>query len=200
MKSPLITLAIFTLIFGIRPDTQAQNDERYYELNPEKCKIIWTAKEEKTKFTGSLDIKSGYIKFIKDKLTEAVVYADAKSIQCTDCVDGETAAKIMEFVRSAKFLNVENMDYAVFKLGQAFPMKGENGNEFQVNGELTIIGYSNKIAMPVSIVEDEKNIRLEAKVGINRALWNLKNPTDGERKTYIDQTIGLQINLEGKLK
>ena len=200
MKSYIVSAVLFIFLLNISIDSDAQSDDRQYELIPEKSVITWVAKNEATKFTGTIKIKNGYLNFNQEMLSEAVVFANCKSITCTDCGKTETAKKLTDFIRSSEFLNVDNMDYAVFKMNKATVIENSKDGNFRLDGELTIIGYSNVISINVTISEKKDHVYVEGKLSLNRALWHLNNPSDEDQKSAIEQTIDLYLNLEGELK
>jgi len=200
MKISLTASLITALLFFFSFQIKAQKGERKYEFTPEKSTITWTGTKGEDKYSGKLNIKEGYIVLNGEKLSQAVLFADVTTIDCKSCGDAETAREILEFIRSKDFLNVQNMDFAVFKMYKASKVAESKDNEYRMEGNLTIIGYSNTISIPVIIVEKKDKIYVEGKLSMNRALWNLNNPKDSERTVQIDQTIELYFNLEGEIK
>lgn len=199
MKCNILFIATFISILFTSNPTSGQKGERNYEFSVEKSVITWLARKGELKYSGSMKIKNGYIIFNNDELQQAVLFANARSIDCKECGSQEDAEKIMEFVKSANFLNTKNMDYATFKLYKSSKLENSKDGNYRIEGNLTIIGYSNTVSMPVMILEKKDKIYLEGKISLNRTLWNLNDPEDTE-KEHIGHTIELYLNLEGELK
>lgn len=92
------------------------------------------------------------------------------------------------------------MDFATFKLYKASKMEDSKNGNYRIEGNLTIIAYSNVISLPVTILEKKDKIYLEGKMSINRSLWKLNDPKNSEESEHIGQTIDLFLNFEGELK
>ena len=191
-------MTIFILILIGSNLTYAQKGERNYKFSVEKSLITWIAKKGEVKYSGSMKIKDGYIIFNNDDLQQAVLFANVQSIDCKECGSQEDAAKIMEFVRSSNFLNTKNMDYASFKLFKASKLENSKDGNYRIEGNLTIIGYSNTVGMAVMISEKKDKIYLEGKISLNRTLWKLNDPENSEIE-HIGHTVELFLNLEGEL-
>ncbi len=191
---------LLALLFFLKPlTTNAQEGERNYELSTEKSKITWKGQRGDEPFSGKLKIREGYIQLKDDDLTQTVVFADMGSIDCKSCGDQETSEDIMIYARSKRFLNVDVMSFATFKMFKSEKYKGEDDYDYQIEGQLTIIGYSQTITIPVSVKEKKGKIYAQGDFTLNRALWNLNNPTIENPELYMDQTIMLNIYLEGDL-
>lgn len=200
MKSSLTVFLISVYLIFNSQFIQAQKGKRNYEFTPEKSTITWVGNKGEEKYSGKLKLKSGYLSLNNEELTQVVVFADVQSIDCKTCGDAESAKKLLEFMRSAEFLNVQTMDFAVFKMYKSSKIENTEDGSYRVQGVLTIIGYSNEISIPVTIIEKKKKVYVEGRLSMNRALWNLNNPTDSEVTEHIDLTIELFLKLEGEIK
>jgi polyisoprenoid-binding protein YceI len=189
-----------TTIFFSMGSSVAQDKERTYEFDLDKSTITWVGRKADQKFSGSMKLQSGYITFNDAELTQAVIFADVQSINCKDCGNQENASDILEYVKSKDFLNVSNMDFATFKLYKASKIEDSKDGNYRIEGNLTIIAYSNVISMPVTILEKKDKIFLEGKLSMNRSLWKLNDPKNSDPSTHIGQTIDLYLNFEGEKK
>lgn len=199
MSSKFLFIVTYISILFTSNLTSAQKGERNYDFSVEKSIITWVAKKGDDKYTGSMKIKNGYIIFNDGELQQAVLFANVQSIDCKECGSQEDAQKIMEFVKSANFLNTKNMDYATFKLFKSSKLENSKDGNYRIEGNLTIIGYSNTVSMPVMILEKKDKVYLEGKISLNRTLWKLNDPDNSEME-HIGHTIELYLNLEGELK
>lgn len=193
---------VFTSLFAallISHSAHPQDAERNFELAADRSSVTWKAAKGKESYEGKIRLKSGYVTMKDNQLSQLVVFADCQSITCQKCGDAENASKIMEFVKSPAFLNVQNMDFAVFKMYKSEATGKEGDGKFNVEGNLTIIGYSNTISLPVTIAEKKGKLYGEAVFKFNRTLWNL-NDNVADRKEAIDPVISLYIHLEGDPK
>jgi polyisoprenoid-binding protein YceI len=200
MKISLTTLLLTAFLFSVSFETNAQKGERKYVFTPEKSSITWTGDRGDDEFSGKLKVKEGYITFNDEEMSQAVIFADVQSIDCKSCGDAEKARDILEYIQSKEFLNVETMDFAVFKMYKSSKVGDGKDRTYRIEGDLTIIGYSNTISIPVVVVEKKKKVYIEGKLSMNRSLWNLNNPKDSEIKEHIEQTIDLYFKLEGEIK
>jgi polyisoprenoid-binding protein YceI len=200
MKISIILVAFSAVLFLRPSQVMAQNDLRNYELDEAKSIVTWSAKLENEKFSGQFKIKNGYLNFAEKELSEGVVFVNTQSITCKECRDSETARKILEFITSDDFLKSQKMDFAVFKMYKSDILENSKDGNYRIEGALTIIGYSNTISLPVTILEKKGRVYLDGKLTINRALWELNNPKGSNPEQHIGQTIELYIHLEGALK
>lgn len=200
MRTILFNLVLIVLTLNVNNRAYSQEENRRYELLPEKSKFTWVGHKEEKSFSGTFSLKSGYIEFEDEELTQAVVFADMSTIKCDDCGEQEEARKLMEFVKSNAFLNVDNMDFSVFKMYKSAKMPDSKDGNYRLEGALTIIGYTNNISLPVMVLEKKEKVYVEGKITMNRSLWKLNNPAEGKPEDYIGQTIELYVNLEGEKK
>ena len=176
----------------------AQKGERKYLLDESKSSVNWSSTRGDENYSGKFKIKEGYVSFNDDELTQAVVFVNAQSLECKNCGDQESSKKMLEYARSAEFLNVQVMDFAVFKMYKSEKIENEDDYNYRIEGQLTIIAYAQTVSLPVVIEEKKGKISIEGKLSINRSLWHLENPSDGNPELYLDQTIDLYITLVGE--
>ena len=175
----------------------AQKEEQRFEFSTEKSYVKWIAQEgEDKQYVGSFKLKSGYVVMKGEKMEMMTVFVDARSLQCDKCGSDAESKKLVEFMKSEKFLNTGIMDFASFKMYEN--QKLEN-NQYRLKGLLSMIAYSNEISFPAEVAIKKDKLTAQAEFTINRDLWNLKNPNDG-RESHPGSTITLQVYLESKDK
>ena len=198
-KAFLITVFCHFYLFSI---SQAQNQERKYSFDLNKSVIKWVVSQGEDEYTGTLRLKeNGYILMNDKTLSQVVVFVDSKSIECVKCGNEEDSKKLIKFIKSSKFLNVMNMDYAAFKMLNQEALTDSKDGNFNVEGSLSIKGYTNNVSFPVFLELKKEKIMAKGSIPLNRMLWNLKDPVeeDGKLIYHMDAMVQLYFNLEGML-
>jgi len=182
MKISSLILLLSLLIY--KGDSNIQKNEERFELNTEKSFVKWSLKDQNEVYSGTMKLKSGYVVMKEDDLKQVVVFVNTQSIFCEKCGENKSAQKIIEFVKSPEFLNSTAMDYAVFKMYSHEKIEKSKEDQFLVEGDLTIKGYSNKVNFPTTIKRKKNEILAEGTFTMNRSLWKLDNPKLSEDEIY----------------
>ena len=189
----LLSLLILTS-FAVAQDTEVK-----YELSRSESMIKWMTKDADSEYSGSLKLKSGSIIMKGEEVTYAVIFIDTKSIECSKCGGEIKGQELIEFIKSPKFLNADNMDYAVFKLYEAKPLEKSKEGSHMLKGNLTIIAHSNEVSFPVFIKVKKGKLIVEGYISLNRDLWTLKNPVEMDGYAYsMESKIVLSFTLVGE--
>ncbi|HAW51906.1 MAG TPA: hypothetical protein DCX54_06185 [Flavobacteriales bacterium] len=194
----LSTLTLLSLIIHVNV-TMAQKSETKYNLSSSESSIKWMCKDANSEFSGSIKLKSGHITMKDDELLSAVIYVDAKSINCSKCGSEKQARELTDYMKSTLFLNTENMDYAVFKMYESKKLENSNSGNHMVKGNMTIIAFSNEMSFPVFVEVKKGKLAIEGSLSMNRDLWNLKNPVKEDGVSYsMDSKVLLNFTLRSE--
>jgi polyisoprenoid-binding protein YceI len=192
------TLTLLSILI-ISTVSLAQKTEVRYNLSSKESQINWMAKDANSEYSGSMKVKNGYVTLKDKKVTSAVVFVDSKSFECTKCGSAENAQKLTEFIKSSKFLNTDNMDYAVFKMYESKPLENSKDGNYFIKGNLSIIAFSNEISFPVFMEVKKGKLIIEGSFPINRDIWNLKNPVEKDETVYsMESKIVLSFTLKSE--
>ena len=190
---------MFSLFYFISI-SQVSNKDRKYTFDLNKSVIKWVISQGEDEFTGTLRLKEGgYILMDDTILSQVVVFVDSRSITCVKCGNAEDAKKFIDFIKSPKFLNVLNMDYAVFKMFKQEVLTDSKEGNFNVEGRLSIKGFSNNVRFPIFLEIKKEKIMATGTIPINRLLWDLKDPVeeDGKLIYHMDGMVKLYFKVEG---
>jgi polyisoprenoid-binding protein YceI len=150
----------------------AQNGERY-EI-AKTSEVQWEAEKVTGQHNGLISVKRGYITLNADSsLEHATVFINMQSIRCLDLEDDALNSKLVNHLKSDDFFSSKRFPEAVFKVYKVTPMDHETYTH-TIEGSLTIKGYTNKLAFPVTIEQKNGKVLVNGKTDVDRTLYDIK--------------------------
>lgn len=199
MKNLSLFSILISFLVTIPILASGQDKIKKYELNLSKSYLKWVASDgEENEYTGTFDLKSGYVMLADEALDQLVVFVNMQSFECRKCESNEAAQKITQYVKSEPFFNSRNMDFATFKMYESSPLENDKNGNFRIKGQLTIKGYTHDVELPVMITTEKDKLTGDGGFTMNRRLWKLDNPTDNEKVYSMSYTVKLLVHLEGE--
>lgn len=168
-KSTLLAmgfLALTSVVFA----SEIKNEKSAFEIDKKASKVYWTGKKVTGEHTGYLNIEKGTVSVEKNQVSSAVVTMNMNTIVSTD-LEGEWADKLIGHLKSDDFFSVEKHPESQFKITSVKKLNGEN---FQVEGDLTIKGITNKISFPAAIKVANGQMTANGEVVVDRTKWNVQ--------------------------
>jgi polyisoprenoid-binding protein YceI len=195
MKKILLTLiALPILAFNTFATHPPHTDN--YTVNTSESKVQWFAsKITSDKKEGVVSVKSGTLSSSHGKLSGTVVM-DMTSIAVVG-MDGEYKSKLENHLRSDDFFGVEEFPTATIVINSVAPISNaaKDGNNFNVNGKMTIKGITNDVMFPASIRFNENGMSVKGEVTIDRSKYNVKYGSNSFFDDLGDKAIKNEFKL-----
>ena len=127
--------------------------------------LTWVGSKITGSHEGTINLKSGYLTFDNKNLVGGEFVIDMTTIVCTD-LSGKGKASIESHLKSDDFFSVDNFPNASLKI---LNVKNKSFDQYQVNANITIKGFTQKIVFDAEI----KERTAKAKLIIDRTLFGI---------------------------
>ena len=162
------------------------------EVDVKASTITWVGEKVVGKHSGTLNLKSGGLKFENHQLVGGHFIIDMTSLACTDLQAGRGKEKLEGHLKSADFFQVEDFPTAEFIMTEAQNM---GGSKYKLIGNLTIKGETN----PIEFEAEVKVGSATAVIDVDRTIYGIKYGSgsffDNLGDKAIDNTFQLTVNL-----
>ena len=183
---------ILTLIFITTTSLSLWSQSVKMDINTSESSINWLAKKVTGQHEGNINLISGNLEMIENKISGGNFEVDMTSIIVTD-LSGEYKGKLEGHLKSKDFFGIEKFPIASLTIKKAI-MKTENHHE--VTAELTIKGITNPITFDMHIENNEAM----AKLTIDRTKYDIRYRSDSFFDNLGDIAINNDFDLNIKLK
>lgn len=205
IKLSLIAATVLTAFAFTAPAEKSSGflggKESNYSVDTKNTTATWTGKKVAGQHTGGIIISKGTIISDGKTITGGTFEFDMNSITNTDLADKEYNAKLIGHLKSDDFFSVEKNPTAKFEISK---VTLKSGNDFDVEGKLTIKGITNTITFPAMIKMDAKTIVTIAKITVNRTKFDIKYGSASFFESIGDKAISddfeLNINVVAKVQ
>ncbi len=187
-------LALFSLLV-FSPSTFAS----VVKIIPQESSVSWEGRKVAGTHTGTLQLKSGALRFKNKKLIGGEFVVDMTSLKDEDVTDPSYNAKLVNHLKSSDFFSVANHPTSTFTITKVEP--GDNENEYNVTGNLLIKGISRKLTFPATVEEENGKTRASATFEVDRTQFNIKYRSasffEGLGDKVIKDKFSVSVNLQG---
>lgn len=192
-KTLLTTLALFS--------TLAIADT--YKVDTAASRVEWKAGKKIGSFhNGDIKVKGGTVEVdAKSLVKSAEVTVDMKTIADEDLKDAAYNKKLVGHLSSDDFFKVEKFPESKFVL-KSIKQKGAK-DEFEVTGDLTMIGKTESVTFPAKISVENGVLKGSGTMTIERLKWGLQYGSGSIFKSLtadkiINDTFELKLNIVAK--
>ena len=161
---------MLTILLLATPSLAHGNTETWIG-EPAKSKLEWEGKKLAGSHQGSLQLKSGELKFARGKLVGGDFAIDMTTIQDSDLTDKSYNEKLINHLKSDDFFSVEKNPISYFKITKVEALK--NGS-YSVTGDLTIKKITHSVSFPIETKITADHLLAKGKVEVDRTLWDIK--------------------------
>ena len=168
MKKLIITSTLAFIAFSsfvLKP-----NNEDNLKLNAKVSSVEWIGKKVTGQHTGTISIMEGNFHVHEGKLESGNVTINMESISSSD-LKGEWAQKLIGHLKSPDFFNVANHKTSSLEIKK---VKLVEGNNYEVDGELTIKGITKAITFPTTIEIKDGKLAAYSEISVDRTLYDIK--------------------------
>lgn len=197
MKKLILSAVLVGTLFSASAKVKGENEA--YKVNTGVSKVEWIAKKVTGQHNGDIKIKSGSIEISGNNLKGGTFEIDMTTINDLD-MEGEWKDKLDGHLRSDDFFSVEKHNVAKFVIKKAEKLaKEENGNNYSINGELTIKGITQEISFPAKVEIKDGKFVAYASVDVDRTKFDIKygskNFVEGIGDKAIDDLFNVKLNI-----
>lgn len=173
------------------------NKGNFYQVNPGKSQVFWTAKKVTGEHTGTIEMKTGKVSYKDGIVDRAKFIIDMNSIVCTDIEDKDYNDKFIDHLFGDDFFSVKKYPIAMYEIGGSRKLK-DGG--LQAIGQLKIKGIEVKQEMLMKITPSgDHDLKMVGEMEIDRTLFNIRYGSgkffDGLGDKMIDDTFMLKFEL-----
>lgn len=176
-----------------------------YKIDTSASRIEWKAGKKIGSFhNGDIKVKSGQVEVDKKGQVKKVdVVVDMKTIANEDLkTSPDYQKKLVGHLSSDDFFKVDKHPESVFTLKSIKPKPGSK-DEFEVKGDLTMIGKTQPVTFPAKISNESGVIKGQATVTIERLKWGLQYGSGSIFKSLtadkiINDSFELTLDLVAK--
>lgn len=187
-----LMLLVLSLSFAVNASSMKKND---YKIDATKSKVIWTGKKVTGQHVGTVNVKSGSLKYDGSNLTGGEFIIDMTSIDTTD-LSGEWKGKLDNHLKSEDFFDTSKNKTAKLVIKSA---QFGKGGHWDVNAELTIKGITKPVMFKANVAMKGKSVTADAKIKINRLDYGVKYKSGKFFKGLGDKMIYDDFELNVKL-
>ncbi|MEQ9303709.1 MAG: YceI family protein [Marinoscillum sp.] len=189
LQSILISIA---LLFASGEGTKTT-----YTVDTEASSVSWVGKKVTGQHNGVVELKSGSFVFSEGQLVGGSFAVDMTSIEVQD-LTGEYKGKLEGHLKSDDFFGSNNFPTSNFTITK---VKANGAGKYDVTGDLTIKGKTEKITFPAQLVEANGKVTGVASLIIDRSKFDVKYGSGSFFDDLGDKTIyddfELTVNIVG---
>jgi polyisoprenoid-binding protein YceI len=142
-----------------------------FEIVSSQSNIEWVGRKVTGAHKGTIDIKAGTLSVDDGKLAGGNFVIDTTSIKILDVTDPDTNAQFSGHLASDDFFSSAKYPNATFNITSVTP---KTGNEYDINGELTIKNLSGPVSFAGTANVDGNTLTATGKIIVDRTKYNMK--------------------------
>lgn len=159
-------------------------------------KLEWTGKKVGGEHYGEIQLTSGYLTFVKNKLTGGTFEMDMASITCLDITDAKSNKRLVDHLKSEDFFSVARFPKSTFVITK---VESKSATEYLVTGDLTIKGKSNPISFTAIVKTTNNQTIVEATLVFDRSKYDVKFGSQSFFENLGDKLVYDDVDITTKL-
>ena len=167
-----------------------------YKVDTQKSTVVWTGKKVTGEHKGTIPLSSGNILVEDKKIKSGIFEFNVSALTVTDITDKDGNAKLVGHLKNDDFFSVAKFPTAKYVVTS---VESKGGDNYTVNGNLTIKGITNPISFPAVIKTDAKTLTASGTITVNRTKFDIKFKSAsffenlGDKAIYDDFTIDVNL-------
>jgi polyisoprenoid-binding protein YceI len=167
--------------------------ESGYKIDPQKSKITWVGKKVTGQHNGTINLSEGNFTTKGKKITGGSFTIDMSSLK-----DADASQRLESHLKSDDFFSTEKFPTSTFVISK---IESKGGDQYAVQGKLTIKGITNEIDFPATIQIANNQISAKAKILVDRTKFDIKfrsgNFFENLGDKAIEDIFELNVDLAG---
>ncbi|MFD1141465.1 YceI family protein [Larkinella insperata] len=207
MKKVALLSAIAVLAAGLWNCTTDHLDpsQEAYQLDETKSVAVWKGSQRTGNFNeGAITVKSDQLTVQNGQVTGGSFTIPVSSIVNYNLLDSLKPI-LVGHLQSADFFNMAlhpNITYTITGIAPYAGSNGLAGSNYQVSGNLTMLGKTNPVVFPARIQLNDNQLTVEATLEVDRTNWGITYASDPALPDdhYILPNLGIHLKLFGNKK
>jgi len=199
----LKSIFVFSALLTFTLTSFAPNGTTAYKVDIDPSVLNWAGYYvfSFSEHKGTITLSGGEITMDENQIVSGYFDIDMKSIKDLDMSADDGAKDIENHLMSEDFFSVNDFPTAHFEIRKTEKIKDPaiGGPNYDVTGDLTIIGVKNSLTFPALINFNDNGVEAKAKFKFDRTKWNVRYNSgkffsdigDGA----ISDAIGMEIHL-----
>jgi polyisoprenoid-binding protein YceI len=156
-----------------------------------KTKLLWLGEKVTGQHTGTINLQSGWINWLDNKIVSGEFIIDMKSLK-----DSESNERLEGHLKSDDFFGVEKFPTSMLVISGSTPFDKGTG---VVSGTLTIKGVTNPIEYKATTQKKEDGIWFFSNIIVDRTKYNVRYGSGSFFDNLGDKTIYDEFKLKVNL-
>lgn len=173
--------------------TKAIAKTQTYKVDSQNSKVNWLAKKATGDHNGEISVSNGSLNTENNLLKAATFDIDTRTITDKDLTEKADNDKLISTLKSNTFFDVDK--YPKATLVTTSVVHGA-GQQYTVNGKLTIKGITNDVTFPATVVISGKKLTANAKITIDRTKYDIKFRSKSFFENLGDKVIYDNFDLD----
>ena len=174
---------------SVRTTLKAQS----FKVDNQASKIGWLAKKATGEHNGNISINSGALQLQNNVLTAIALDIDTRTITDIDLTEKADNDKLVATLKSETFFNSDKFPKASLVTTSIVHNAGQ---QYTINGKLTIKGITNDISFPATVGVNGKKLNATAKISIDRTKYDIKFRSKSFFENLGDKVIYDNFDLD----
>lgn len=175
---------------------EVSNESAVYNVDLNASKVEWLGKKVTGQHNGTIDIASGQLNVNNGELVGGKFEIDFTSIKVLDLQDPESNAKLTAHLKSDDFFSADKHPKAIFEITSLDKQDDGKGNNYKVNGNLTIKGITKNISFPAKINVNNGTVTANADFNLDRTEWDIRYGSGKFFENIGDKAINDDFNIK----
>lgn len=178
--------------------TEIHNKKKEIKIDVDNSSIILTAYKKSGQHKGTIKFLSGTFNLLEGYPVSGNCSVDMNTLQITDIKDSGESKKVLDFLKSKSYLDVEKYPNAVVNIRSIIPLRNINMPDVNttVKGNITIKDSTLLFAVKAFTSYYKDSIVSRAKFSLNGANWNIPLKTINIDKDYKENPYKEDYDLE----
>ncbi len=162
-----------------------------FTANKEKTTLSWLGEKVLGQHTGTIDIKSGHLTWIDNRIASGEFVIDMTSIESDEKLD-----RLVGHLKSEDFFGVDNHPESKLVITESTPFDKGTG---VLKGSLTIKNITHPVEFRATMQKEEEGKWFYANIVIDRSKYNIRYGSGSFFDNLGDKTIYDEFKLKVNL-
>jgi polyisoprenoid-binding protein YceI len=167
-----------------------------YKADAKSSEVKWNAAKVSGEHWGYVSVKDGYLEMDNGKLKGGKFNINMPSLTVEDIEDPEWNGKLKGHLHSDDFFSTNTYKTASLDITDVKQIKG---NEYQINGDLTIKGIKKPVSFPATVTMEDGKVVGVGKMKIDRTDYDIKYNSGSFFEDLGDKMIYDEFDLDVRL-
>ena len=151
-------IGLIALVIGLCSSSSSTNSPILYKLDTKSSTIDWDVLDQSEQSQkGTLNFKSGNIKFDSKRIVGGFFYINLQSLKCTSISDAGFNADLVEWVRGESNLNAIKQKEVTLKILKATRNGITDGvDDYTISAQVNVKGIKKTIEFPAKVTYGKK--------------------------------------------